>query len=881
MAGVEVPPLSNSITDTTVRGKVVKHAKHFLHVLSVKFRCSYANHIELAQHWVKEFSAVEQQLKAVYAALYSTAVEQRIPPLHEGKKLSKFFPARLWRFLRSLLRSIRVKLQRGPSSRRSALAKAGTLLMVKKGSPTVSSEFISSATEKHKKSLTSDFKSGKVRSLRDFRDGEIPGDLRGCLDDDIFMGALRRTIDYIFPKQKSEKDFKFVKFPSLNAGFGASKLNMGIAGKVLMNVKQVSSADSSSDFYNYGEHHYQIGERASLEAIKYHPRIGERVIHSKLDDEKFLDNLIDCSSRRSEESKCRGKVAFIREAMKVRPILAGPPTEYFLLSQIQPTLWGCLKRCPQTYLVNFELTESYIKEFISRYKHLEGMKFHSGDYESATDNFRSCFSEYAWRRICMNLRFSDAILNDGIRCLTRHHIFYGGYNHNGIPISPITLEQSNGQSMGSPISFPILCAINHAICSLAWEADWSLSDIKLCNRPHSINGDDCLSLFNKRQNEAWDYWAKVSGSASSVGKTYYSDKFLQINSRIFDCEGSECCYLNFGLLKSKSGRGSEPRHWSACGSLCKEWLRGQPESKKQMLVTEFIRSCKLLREVPRGISWWLPPELGGLGLPWTYWEEPDISFRQMEVAVYKIVNKDYSNFCKVDQPEIVDEVMRKVSKYSYEVDENDVDPEASKLPNYEKFDRVNMLGALLSHVHCVNYNGVSNPYATAGTDFKSRPNPSSRFLMGKFFSTWKRSRGYMLRGWDSQSLRNFKAPQTRISQSVFDHFSNSKSRALELYHRLIDDVDKYNLNFNEASAIFKSSFHHEQIDHVKVPTKLFQFGLGLEHEYAREDSSLEVVEVDSTLSVDCSAGSPSVPRTFSCFNYLTSKAFSSRPPGYK
>jgi hypothetical protein len=90
-------------------------------------------------------------------------------------------------------------------------------------------------------------------------------------------------------------------------------------------------------------------------------------------------------------------------------------------------------------------------------------------------------------------------------------------------------EQTNGQLMGSPLSFPILCIIN----LLAY---WSAMEEYLGYRtpfwklPCLINGDDILFRSNAEFYLIWQKWITIVGFTLSPGKNYISPHFLTVNS---------------------------------------------------------------------------------------------------------------------------------------------------------------------------------------------------------------------------------------------------------------------------------------------------------------------------------------------------------------
>jgi hypothetical protein len=219
------------------------------------------------------------------------------------------------------------------------------------------------------------------------------------------------------------------------------------------------------------------------------------------------------------------------------------------------------------------------------------MKFVSGDYKAATDNLNADFSG----------RVTDFVLRNvpGVPQYFASRSLYGAtikYSGKSLPQDPRYFEndscghlrtallnryqvpseilQKNGQLMGNPVSFPILCAANYVAYHIALET-WlkrqlTVSEVER-DYPVLINGDDILFTCAA---EFYSIWRKVVtdvGLEPSVGKNLFSDEILQINSELysvktkvieqpfgyqgnlFPCQSvaygvNKIPYVNFGLL---------------------------------------------------------------------------------------------------------------------------------------------------------------------------------------------------------------------------------------------------------------------------------------------------------------------------------------------
>jgi len=207
--------------------------------------------------------------------------------------------------------------------------------------------------------------------------------------------------------------------------------------------------------------------------------------------------------------------------------------------------------------------------------------------------------------------------------------------------------------MGSIVSFPVLCLANAAICRWSCElADrriYTLRDARLM-----VNGDDCTMRAHKSVYRFWQRISTFIGLKESVGKTYVSRKFLDINSTNFQRTDepkdiqyqrkdntvvtrkthlSQTRYVNVGLvkgLKRSQGRiglndqGDERNNMSA---RARELLRLSPPGLSENVMKTFINYHRDVLDKTR-LPWFIPEWLGGVGLPIGKWGEPsDLDLR--------------------------------------------------------------------------------------------------------------------------------------------------------------------------------------------------------------------------------------------------------------
>lgn len=266
------------------------------------------------------------------------------------------------------------------------------------------------------------------------------------------------------------------------------------------------------------------------------------------------------------------KVSAVIEPLKVRLVTKGDSYKYYLAKWFQKELWKHLQKFPQFVLTGTPLQQSHLHDMLGREQklNLTGFnKFVSGDYSAATDNLKMkyskvCFTEAVCRapvplfdksQLCATLFEQDIYY-------PQERFLYGGFSPEEVrKLDPI--RQRNGQLMGSPESFPILCYINLIGYWMALEI-FTQRRIKARDLPVLVNGDDILFRCSDEFYPLWKNITEELGFELSQGKNYVSESLLMINSELFwfNREGSfaPIPYFNIGLLTGQAkltGRMSE------------------------------------------------------------------------------------------------------------------------------------------------------------------------------------------------------------------------------------------------------------------------------------------------------------------------------------
>lgn len=234
------------------------------------------------------------------------------------------------------------------------------------------------------------------------------------------------------------------------------------------------------------------------------------------------------------------------EPLKVRVITTGQPEYSVYLEPIRKRLHDWLRQmaCFKP-LDNPKISKSDLAGIVERETKL-GLNFPSwvsGDYAAATDNLNMHCTRQCISAIASALgRQSDIGLIE--RSLCGAQLEY--------PTEPqiASVPQLNGQLMGNPMSFPILCLVNLFAYKSALD-EYTASDNPIESLPVLVNGDDIVFRADSRLLAIWTKQISAVGFELSVGKYYVHKKVLTLNSQLFVHSGSdftEITYTNPGLL---------------------------------------------------------------------------------------------------------------------------------------------------------------------------------------------------------------------------------------------------------------------------------------------------------------------------------------------
>ncbi len=258
------------------------------------------------------------------------------------------------------------------------------------------------------------------------------------------------------------------------------------------------------------------------------------------------EDLKELSRKLELENALNCTIQAVLEPFKVRVISKGNALPYYSCRPLQKILWKSLKEIPCFRLIGRPLSTTDILDL--KFKAQKDWEWFSIDYSAATDGI-------SWRYTSRILRFLLAnqpkrVLDLALAVLGPHNLYYpsvGAPEYRGL--------QTNGQLMGSILSFPILCLANLGTYLVTMRNDqqgWTKKEIL---NHVLVNGDDMVYAAPP---SLWERHIKVArdvGLEMSIGKAYHHGTYLNINSMALHSlikeEGHlpvEIPYLNVGLF---------------------------------------------------------------------------------------------------------------------------------------------------------------------------------------------------------------------------------------------------------------------------------------------------------------------------------------------
>jgi hypothetical protein len=346
----------------------------------------------------------------------------------------------------------------------------------------------------------------------------------------------------------------------------------------------------------------------------------------------------------------------LKEALKVRGITTPCALETWLMKPLQKFLAKCLLKHAVFAVTGTPLTHRHL-EAVFKYL-LQSEEIVSGDYDNATNMMIGSYTRKCIESICDKLQLSENYRAVAIRSLCDCDVHYQYKDADG-KSHEMRAPQKEAQPMGKILSFTVLCIINFAVCRKALELDRK-SQIPISRFPGLINGDDCCFPIQCFQH--WVGCSAMVGLFNSIGKTFQSRKFVEMNSRtfllssnrvengiMFDLKFQEVPFINFGLMKGlvrSSGcenivdeRRDLTEAVSRMGWCHSELIKGfEPFHSELDYLFKHYHNKYLLSPMLHGVPYYIPFWLGGLGLSVGFEPEKLISPVQRQVCSLLLQN---------------------------------------------------------------------------------------------------------------------------------------------------------------------------------------------------------------------------------------------------
>lgn len=307
----------------------------------------------------------------------------------------------------------------------------------------------------------------------------------------------------------------------------------------------------------------------------------------------------------------------------------------------------------------------------------DGTPFVSGDYSAATDRLSLNATKVVFDALLshvaidpelesrLRLGLTGAVL-DYSRTLEQFRKKIPETLFESIRV-PDRIWQNNGQLMGNILSFPILCIVNLAGYLEAFEGSGGpvgdiirrahvrgyLTKEDFDALPVLVNGDDILFQAQPLQYQRWREIISNYGFKLSVGKNYYSSEFFTINSELYTVDGFLTRPWWGGFSTDAMRIRQELRFETGVDVLSADMRLVLPpiqlflrESvplaiwpRVNRLWLEHQRDLGLLSAY-KGLNWFLPQPLGGIGLDPTGWGEYELTYAQRKLAAKLLLDPE-------------------------------------------------------------------------------------------------------------------------------------------------------------------------------------------------------------------------------------------------
>jgi len=456
-------------------------------------------------------------------------------------------------------------------------------------------------------------------------------------------GEVRRTVREVFDGYTiTDDDLHKPYAPTVKANYVSTRSDLGTFGEFIsQGIVEDLEGFEYKDIFKLDE---GVEGQDEVPLIEVNPDF--EVLYA----ERYRDVYEGIRARIREISEAEGdnvevKLVALAEALKVRVISKGPPFLYFLMKPVQKFVHSIMRKHSTFALIGKPVALTDLEFF----KTFEG-DWLSVDYRAATDLLNPYLSACGADELCTVIGLPADLTRIFKLCLIGHKVekpftqeeieklfmdqIRSGLDPNAKKtlVDKILLMQLWGQLMGSVVSFLILCIVNAAICRRSYELGNGrpFRKIPLHRCPLLINGDDGLLRCNYLTKTAWEQLSSLGGLQPSIGKVYYHNEYLNINSTSFLFSNGvfeHLKYVNMGLVKGMTrsegnlgiskvaGREASnvenfpktvgSRHW--------ELMDSCPDRIRVAVHRLFVKYNRDYLKVA-GVPWWVPESMGGVGL---------------------------------------------------------------------------------------------------------------------------------------------------------------------------------------------------------------------------------------------------------------------------
>nr|QUS52652.1 RNA-dependent RNA polymerase [Mute swan feces associated narna-like virus 2] len=410
---------------------------------------------------------------------------------------------------------------------------------------------------------------------------------------------------------------------------------------------------------------HHTGLRIRDESLVVNPVTEVRVVPT---EREFLKDRLREYATRDRRGPLEARVEAVLEPLKVRTISKGPSVEYDAAKPVQKDLHSILRKMNPFRLIGRPMRVGDLTDIRRAQEQIGSLEDHewlSIDYSSATDGLSARLSEAILDSILSSLAFENLGYYLMLKqVLAPHRISYPMVA--GVQLESV--EQQNGQLMGSPLSFPVLCIANLALYLMVRKQTRPEASFKDLLDAVLINGDDMIYIGTEEEWRLHHELGAKFGLAMSPGKAYKHVSYANINSVCvhydlrWESTPKVIPFFNVGLLVGNHKVLGKVETHNLSKKLDSKVALSKDEVKLGCPVTSCLGEvihgalpgrekdlCKMylaihkdaIRAESRGRNVFLPTSVGGLGQPCPLGFRTVITDEQVALALDIWARKPY------------------------------------------------------------------------------------------------------------------------------------------------------------------------------------------------------------------------------------------------